>query len=201
MATQRKHINEEQAQARREQVLAAARECFSRKGFQGASMAEISKTAGMSPGHIYNYFESKGDIVAGIVAQDLEQKMQMMEQIRQNADVLRALVEFAHLGVDANIDPKVAALNLEIMAEAARNPEIGALVVENNQIGRRYFFELLRSVLSEEDVSDHDLAGRSEAIRALFEGLNQCIVGNPQLDKEATLKAIRIALGAILSAK
>jgi TetR/AcrR family transcriptional regulator, repressor for uid operon len=196
----KRHPNEEQAQARREQVLAAARLCFARKGFQGASMAEISKTAGMSPGHIYNYFESKKDIVAGIVAQDLGRRMEMMEQIRRNTDVMRALVDFAHLGVDANLDPQEAALNLEIMAEAARNPEIGALVIENNSIALAYFTGLIRGALNGREVSDADLAGRSEAIGALFEGLNQRIVSNPRLEKQATLDAVRIALEAILSA-
>jgi len=103
--------------------------------------------------------------------------------------------------VDANLDPQVAALNLEIMAEAARNPEIGALVVENSGAARRHLFDILRSVLSEAQVSDRDLSGRIETIRALFEGLNQCIIGNPKIDKEAVLGAFRIALTAILSAR
>ena len=44
------------ALARREQILTAAAECFRRKGYHGAGMAEISNTAGMSAGHIYNYW-------------------------------------------------------------------------------------------------------------------------------------------------
>ena len=40
------------AEARKTQVLNAATECFRRQGFHGASMAQISKAAGMSVGHI-----------------------------------------------------------------------------------------------------------------------------------------------------
>ena len=42
------HVPTDRALARRQQVLDAAAECFRRRGFHGASMAEIAKTAGMS---------------------------------------------------------------------------------------------------------------------------------------------------------
>ena len=61
------HVPTDRAQARRQQVLTAAAECFRRRGFHGASMAEIAKTAGMSAGHIYNLFENKDDVIAAIV--------------------------------------------------------------------------------------------------------------------------------------
>ena len=69
----KRHIDPALAQARREQVLSAASECFKRKGYHGAGMAEISRTAGMSAGHIYNYFESKEAIIESIIAKDMEE--------------------------------------------------------------------------------------------------------------------------------
>ena len=62
----KRHTDPALAQARREQVLCAAADCFRRKGYHGAGMAEISRTAGMSAGHIYNYFESKEAIIESI---------------------------------------------------------------------------------------------------------------------------------------
>ena len=53
----------DRALARRQPVLDAAADCFRRRGFHAASMAEIAKTAGMSPGHIDNLIENKEDIV------------------------------------------------------------------------------------------------------------------------------------------
>ena len=43
------------ADARRAQIRAAAAECFRLHGFHGSSIAQISKRAGMSTGHIYHY--------------------------------------------------------------------------------------------------------------------------------------------------
>lgn len=53
--------------ARRKQILDAAATCFRRDGFRGASMANISLTAGMSTGHIYHYFESKAAIIEAVI--------------------------------------------------------------------------------------------------------------------------------------
>jgi AcrR family transcriptional regulator len=63
----------DRAAQRRHQVLDAAAICFRNHGFHGASMAQISKTAGMSPGHIYHYFDNKEAIIAAIVERDMEE--------------------------------------------------------------------------------------------------------------------------------
>lgn len=48
---------------RREAIITAARELFSRKGFHGTSMPDIAHTAGISTGLIYYIFPSKEDIL------------------------------------------------------------------------------------------------------------------------------------------
>ena len=68
--TEKRHIDPERAANRRRQVLDAAATCFRRSGFHGASMSEISKAAGMSAGHIYNYFASKDAIIAAFVEEN-----------------------------------------------------------------------------------------------------------------------------------
>ena len=61
-------------------MLDAAAICFRNHGFHGASMAQISKTAGMSPGHIYHYFDNKEAIIAAIVERDMEEMMEWTGQ-------------------------------------------------------------------------------------------------------------------------
>lgn len=48
---------------RREGIITAARDLFSRKGFHGTSMPEIAQSAGISTGLIYYIFPSKEDIL------------------------------------------------------------------------------------------------------------------------------------------
>jgi len=50
----------------RRQLLDAAREAFTRRGFAEASMEEIAERVGVSRGPLYHYFESKQDLFAAV---------------------------------------------------------------------------------------------------------------------------------------
>ena len=67
MSTSPDPIREQLIEARRNQILDAAAAVFAEKGFHRATTKEIAKTAGVSEGTIYNYFESKGDLLIGIM--------------------------------------------------------------------------------------------------------------------------------------
>ena len=60
------------ADARRELVLKAARATFFELGLEGASMREIAKRAGYTPGAIYSYFASKEEVYAALLGESLE---------------------------------------------------------------------------------------------------------------------------------
>lgn len=73
------------AAQRREEILDAAIRCFREKGFHAASMSSIAKAFGMSAGHIYNYFDSKEDIIEAIVNRWLDNYIHTI-RIRWNPD-------------------------------------------------------------------------------------------------------------------
>jgi AcrR family transcriptional regulator len=60
------------ADLRREHILIAAREAFFELGLEGASLREIAKRAGYTPGAIYSYFPSKEEVYATLLAESLE---------------------------------------------------------------------------------------------------------------------------------
>jgi AcrR family transcriptional regulator len=57
---------------RRAYVLDAARAVFEAQGMEGASIREIAKKAGYTPGAIYSYFSSKEAIFAALLGESLE---------------------------------------------------------------------------------------------------------------------------------
>jgi AcrR family transcriptional regulator len=62
-------ITEERREARRADIVDAARRCFSRDGFHQTSMPDIAAEAGLSAGAFYRYFSSKDEIIVEIAAQ------------------------------------------------------------------------------------------------------------------------------------
>ena len=61
-----------QTDSRRALMLDAARVVFDKLGIEGASIREIAKQAGYTPGAIYSYFENKEAIYGALLAESLE---------------------------------------------------------------------------------------------------------------------------------
>jgi AcrR family transcriptional regulator len=61
-------VSQEHLDARRRQILDAARRCFIRKGFHGTSMQDVLREADLSAGAVYRYFRSKEEIIVTIAS-------------------------------------------------------------------------------------------------------------------------------------
>lgn len=62
-----KQQNEKIKQGRRVQIESSALELFAKRGFHSATIADISKHAGVSKGLMYSYFNSKEDLLHSIL--------------------------------------------------------------------------------------------------------------------------------------
>lgn len=197
---EKRRSDPERAESRRKQVLEAAALCFSRSGFHGASMAEISKAAGMSAGHIYNYFDGKDAIIAAFVEQNVERVAALLQDLKLRDDPLQAMLDEADQNVAEHMDPAFWTLPMEISAEASRNPRIAALLTDADQRSRSQFRVILREARARHDlpVDDACIDGRIEALIALFQGVSQRALHNPGLDREALTVAFRLAMKALL---
>lgn len=189
------------AETRRVQIRAAAADCFRQHGFHGTSIAQISKAAAMSTGHIYHYFENKEAIIADIVAQDLERSLTLTTELRSASDVKDAMVERAVEGVEHNLDPSSAALQLEIVAEAARNPHIAEIVRAADRACRDSLAATIRTQRQAAGHQDSEttIAGMVEALAAMFEGLRIRTIRNPDLDQAAVVQVFRRMIHDLLS--
>lgn len=67
MGPSRQERKEETTRLRRQQILDAAIEVFSRKGFAMATTAEIAREAEIAEGTIYNYFPSKRELFIAVI--------------------------------------------------------------------------------------------------------------------------------------
>lgn len=181
------------ADLRRRQILDAAEECFRQRGFHNASMAEIAKTFGMSAGHIYNYFDSKEAIIAGIVERDLALFMQRSDEIRGAADIPAALLARVDEGVADKLNPGRAALQFEVLAEAGRNPQVLAMVRAADVKVRDVLRELFRHGRGDRQ-ANRDLDGKIAVLMALFDGLMSRGLRQPEIDRAQMTRALRAVI-------
>ena len=69
--------------AKRDQILDGAKKVFALSGFDGASMNDITRAAGVSKGTIYVYFQSKEELFAALIQREREHVMNHVQSILQ----------------------------------------------------------------------------------------------------------------------
>ena len=187
-------------ESRRQQVLDAATACFCRHGFHSASMAAIAQSAGMSVGHISQYFETKDAIIAAIVENNPAEVLAIMDQIESSPGPLAtALVDTAANGVDQCMDVARTALMLEVLAEAARNERVADVVHASDAVLRARMRKMLcKAAGPDQDPEDPRLNERVEALFTLFQGLSVRAVRNPSLDRDHTIRMMQSVIRWVL---
>ena len=93
-----KERKEREKERRRQQIVVAAKKVFSDKGFNRATMEDISNEAELSPGTLYLYFKNKEELYASLSIRILQYLQIRVDQIvkeekMQPEQKLDALVE------------------------------------------------------------------------------------------------------------
>ena len=181
------------------QVLDAAERCVQRLGFHNASMAEIAAAAGMSVGHIYRYFENKEAVIAAIAERDLEQSMARMQAMLQDpAGVPAAMLAGVDEGVAKMLNRPSAALFLEVLAEAARNPKVAESVRLQHEATLTCVGALLESGRGPQ--ARYTMAQAMDLMSLVFTGLQVRAIQDPDARSEALSDTIRIFVRDLIGA-
>ena len=70
--------------AKRRQIVEGARQVFLSAGFDGASMNDIARTAGVSKGTLYAYFSSKDELFEAIIRGEFAQAAERLCKFRRD---------------------------------------------------------------------------------------------------------------------
>ncbi len=188
------------ADVRRQQILSAAAKCFRDHGFHGASISQICKAAGMSAGHIYHYFENKEAIISEIVDQDLEHRLALTEAFRAAASSRSTLKAHIAGAVARQLDADAAALKVEIIAEAGRNPRVAEIIRKADEIGRAELAYAIRDIRVCAGHDDHPdtIDEMVELFSALYGGVLMRSITNPSVAPNALADRIVSVIEATL---
>lgn len=114
------------ADQRSTEILASVRQAFAEKGFDGASMQDLARAAGISVGSFYRYFPSKAAIVEALIAHDLAEMEHDFAEIMDSPRPMQSLRAKLRQIIPEHQTNRDGQLWAEITAAALRKPEIGA---------------------------------------------------------------------------
>src|SRR3981189_2924905 len=88
------HLVGDEESSKRRQILDGARKVFMDLGFDGASMGEIARSAGVSKGTLYVYFADKSRLFEAIVEEETLEKSKLAFNFDPARDVVTTLRQF-----------------------------------------------------------------------------------------------------------
>ena len=132
-------------EARRAEILEAAVKCFIEKGFHYTTMQDIYKAANLSPGAVYNYFDSKENIVIAAVKEFNDWTMSSLDSfIYENPDesLNNAIRFWLSLLKQYDISKSVS-VQLDYYSEATRNSGIREAVLKSQDATHARLIDLI----------------------------------------------------------
>jgi TetR/AcrR family fatty acid metabolism transcriptional regulator len=121
MSAAKDPIREQLIEARRSQILDAAATVFAEKGFHRATTRDIARTAGVSQGTIYNYFDTKEDLLIGIMArlavlETLDEEL--MEALQSDARDFFVTILRHRIGLLGRVQEMILAVLPEVLVSS-----------------------------------------------------------------------------------
>ncbi|HEX6498319.1 MAG TPA: TetR/AcrR family transcriptional regulator [Micromonosporaceae bacterium] len=192
-------VSEQHREARRAQILAAARRCFLRNGFHNTSMQDVIGEAGLSVGAVYRYFPSKSAIITAIAEEAVGTATDALAELA-TLDPPPPLAEAVALAVDA-LEPLlgpdgVLRIAIQVWAEAMRDDDLAEFVARvYGELRARFVALAERARASGALAADADVEGVGAVLFALLPGygLQRVLTGGPS--REAFLSGVRTLLG------
>ena len=115
--------------ARRDQILSAARRCFLRDGFHATSMQDLFAEAGLSSGAVYGYFASKDDMIIAIAEENIRDVVAMIHDVANREPgrpIGIVLADIITITRAKDAEDGLAGLALLAWSETLRNPALAS---------------------------------------------------------------------------
>jgi AcrR family transcriptional regulator len=194
-------ITDERREARREQVLEAARACLQDHGLEAVSMEMIIARSGLSTGAVYGYFKGKDEIINAVVTEGTAAMAEDLGPVLTNPEppplpelveqVLRAVVGFGRHkkgGIDR------LAVSLHGWSHSQSDPQLKAATRASYSGLRKLFLEAVKRWQA---AGTFDAAADPEGVAELLTSITLGFVAQRALAGSADVTAHVAALEAL----
>ena len=151
----------EEDSSKRRQILDGAGKVFMDLGFDGASMGEIARAAGVSKGTLYVYFADKNRLFEAIVEREVFEQRKLAFTFDPERDAASTLREFGQAYIELLCRPGGGSAIRTVMAIAERMPDVGRRFYEDvleKTIGRLAAYLEARVTAKDLAIDDCQLA-------------------------------------------
>ena len=155
------------AEVRRAQILAAALDCFGRKGLHAAKMDDIVAASGLSKGAIYFHFESKDEIFLEIFSEFERALFEEWEGLEQE-DALETLRVVGETSLRRILEMRPL---LDAWTEFLRHPTSRRRMAAVYRHSREQLANTVRTGIERGQIRDCDADHVAAGLTALIEGL------------------------------
>lgn len=187
--------------ARREHILDAALTCFVRGGFHATTMQMICREAGVSPGALYVYFDSKEALIAGLCERDRAEFAERFATLATAPDFLKALAAIGeHYFVNEAAEKQRFVVEMGI--EATRNPRISEIFMGVDKYCNDAFEALFHRLEDEGRIAPLvDIPTLVKVFNVFGDGMFWRRAIDPDADIGAVLPVVIELIGGLLNPK
>jgi AcrR family transcriptional regulator len=159
--------------AKRRQIMEGARTVFLAAGFDGASMNDVARVAGVSKGTLYVYFDSKEKLFEALIRDERRQQAERLTDCSfETSDVRGALFRFGCRLIEMMSRPDTLAHVRMVIAATAKFPQLGRAFYEAGPcFGARRLAAYMRRM------NDEGVLRIADADRAAWQFLELCQSG------------------------
>jgi AcrR family transcriptional regulator len=175
------------ADQRRAQMMAAALEVISERGYADTRIADVAERAGISPALVIYYFKTKDQLLTAAIRQYEDSwytvGQRRMAELPTSAARIEEIVAMSCL---PEADPEPASswqLWLDFWAQAARNPQVASVRRKSDERWREEIAGLVLAGQAAGEFRDVDPASFAICLTALLDGLTvQIALEDPAVD-------------------
>ena len=159
----------------REKILHAAIKCFSRKGYNEATMDEIAQEAGVSKGSLYWHFKSKSSLFLAIKKLQIERIIGILKESLTSTqpftEKLKNSINFYFASLSKN-EKRPTKLDIEFWAAASRMPAISYAIHEQYNLLKSFLNSTIKEAIDKGEVKeDIKVDALSAIMLATLDGL------------------------------
>jgi AcrR family transcriptional regulator len=201
-------ITEEDRQARRQQILDAARVCVLEHGLEAVSMEMIINRSGLSTGAVYRYFKGKEEILSAAITEATEEITAAVAPVVVDPQpgspsewlerLLVAQIGYSRSGVGAAVDADRMLVAVHGWSYAQTDPELKATVAAGLKSFRAMCVPVVKQWQADGEVG---ASADPEVVAQLILSICLGFVAQHTLVGDASVRAHADALAALTASR